>query len=99
MSEMEFLIGSIHVYGKIDKMPGDVYGDEWYRIERAAGLYLVAVDDIVYTVIPLADLNRYSFQEVIDTSKIPNIIVAYWYNGGGGVHEVAEEAIREWLEK
>jgi len=55
------------------------------------------VYDKLYKVAKLHDLNSYGFEIVIPPCK-HHRIMCYWYNGGAGLYEVIEEAIKRFID-
>ena len=98
MSQMEFAIGT---FRKTKRDVRHTDTDEHYELENELGCIFVNVDEDVYEVHPipgLSDLDPYGFQITIDQQHLTDpVVMGYWYNGGGGWHEVAEEAIRNHL--
>lgn len=97
MSCMEVFVGTFRK-ADIDLTNVDVYSDELFDLEDELGAHLVNVDGEVYTVESIADLDECGFEHVIEPQDEP-LLLLYWYNGGAGLHEVAEEAIRKYLKK
>tara|TARA_Y100001001_G_scaffold163782_1_gene193807 strand:+ start:6693 stop:6992 length:300 start_codon:yes stop_codon:yes gene_type:complete len=90
MSEMQMFYGTFKEYES--EIPEDE--DDLYDLEKSLGIYLVRVDDKVYEVKPLKELDAYGFSVVLEPSELPQVL-CYWHNGGAGLHEVVEEAIKE----
>lgn len=66
-------------------------------LEEQHGCHYVDIDGVIFKILSLVDnLDEHGFAEVIGPSYVP-ILVLYWYNGGAGLHEVAETAIRNYL--
>ena len=89
MSEMEALYGT---YRKSDHV---LFEDEdIYDAEERLEVSLVDVDGQLYEFQSLKSLDPFGFTLTIAPSKHPRL-VCLWYNGGAGIHEVVEEAIRK----
>jgi hypothetical protein len=91
MSDMEIYYGKFKVCER-DDIPELVDEDIRYDYEDAHGILLVAVDDIIYEVSKVADIDPFGFSLNIEPSD-EHRFIAYWYNGGAGVHEVIEAII------
>ena len=92
MSRMEVFAGTIEVCTDQNIVVRD--DDDFYDMEEAHGCYYVKVDDVVWRVDPGPELDEYGFNVVLESSK--PMVLCYWYNGGAGLHEVVEAAIRSW---
>ncbi|MAD95778.1 MAG: hypothetical protein CMB99_00460 [Flavobacteriaceae bacterium] len=93
MSEMEFF------YGTFTKFEGELLEDEdAYEAGERLNLTLVAVGGDYYSIESLLTVDSYGFAAVVPPSEKPQLLL-YWYNGGAGLEEVAEEAIKKWLDK
>lgn len=94
MSEMQFF------HGYFEKSNADVDiedTDDFYDLEEKHGCYYVKVDGDLYKFWPSdIDVDAYGFSVAVKPSGVPQLML-YWYNGGAGVHEVAEDAIRQYL--
>ena len=84
MSEMQLF------YGTFKKYDGEIPEDE----DDFYDLNLVDVDGTFYQFESLKNLDPYGFSLAIEPSNTPRVL-CYWYNGGAGIHEVIEGAIRE----
>lgn len=97
MSEMELYVGT---FKKSDKVLTHRDEDDFYEYEEECGCYFVNVDGVLYESSPVPgaeDLSPFGFETVLNPEPGTPIILAYWYNGGAGVREVIEDAIRESL--
>jgi hypothetical protein len=89
MSEMQLF------YGTFKKFEGNIPEDEdLYDYEERTNTQLVDVDGTLYEFESLKDLDPYGFSIFIEPSDTHRVL-CYWYNGGAGIHEVVEEAIRK----
>jgi len=96
MSEMQFFHGYFDV-SDIDVTPED--DDDFYDLEEKLGCYFVKVDGVLYKFWPSdVDVNAYGFCAATGPTDHKQLML-YWYNGGAGVHECAEDAIRDYVEK
>lgn len=93
MSEMEFKFGYFKVSDK-DIEPDE--DDGFYNLEEEHGCHFVEVDGVLYEAHLIGDHDPYGFSFYASTFPYP-YFVAYWYNGGGSIHEVLESIIREWV--
>lgn len=89
MSEMEA------IYGTYRKFDTSVLGDEeLHDAGERLGKEFIDVDGVVYEIEILEEIDAYGFRLGIEPSDTPRF-VCLWYNGGAGMHEVVEEAIRD----
>lgn len=95
MSEMEMYIGTAKRYVGPDIEVKDE--DDFYDLEEELGLTIVKVNDELWCIEQLQEVDAYGFQTILEPQEHP-IFIGYWYNGGAGLHEVAESAIKNWLE-
>lgn len=96
MSEMEFFHGYFEE-SHLQITPEDT--DDFYDLEEEHGKHFVNVDGQLYAFWESGlDVDPYGFSTVIEPTG-RNQLLLYWYNGGAGLHEVAEAAIKEWLNK
>lgn len=96
MSEMEFF----HGYFEKSDLPLPFENtDDLYDLEEEHGCYFIMVKGELYAFWGSGlYVNAYGFNAVAEpTDKLQ--LLLYWYNGGAGVHEMAEAAIEQWLEK
>lgn len=94
MSEMEIFHGYFEK-SDLDITPSDT--DNFYDMEDAHGAMFVSVDGELYKFWGSGlDVDPYGFTAVLAPSERPQLL-CYWYNGGAGVHEVVEEAIRNYI--
>jgi len=95
MSSMEFF----HGYFEKSDLPIEPEDtDDFYDLEQKNGCYFVKVNDALYKFWGSdIDVDPYGFCAVAPPSDKPQLLL-YWYNGGAGVHEVAENAIKKYLE-
>jgi len=96
MSEMEMFIGTVKRYTGPTITPTDT--DDFYELEKVLGCNIVKVNGGLWCIEHLVDVDAYGFQIVIEP-QTDLMFLGYWYNGGAGLHEVAEQAIRDYLEK
>jgi hypothetical protein len=95
MSSMEVFIGQFRE-SKHNIEPEDT--DDFYDLEEEHNCYFVKVNGKLYEFWSEGDYDSYGFDTFLPPSDLP-YIVCYWYNGGAGIHEVAESAIKSYLEK
>lgn len=89
MSEMEA------IYGTYRKAEVDlIEGEDLYDAGERLGKDFVEVEGIVYEIETIRKVDAYGFTLAIKPSDEPRF-VCLWYNGGAGMHEVVEEAIRK----
>lgn len=94
MSEMEFFHG---YFKKSDRDLKPVDDDDFYDMEEELGCYFVKVGGDLYEFWKSSlNVDPYGFNEVLPDSDHKQV-VCYWYNGGAGIHEVVESAIKRWL--
>lgn len=93
MSSMELFYGTYRPV-TIDFVLDD--SDARYDREDADGVKYVSVDGQVYAVRAIADLDPdgFTYADGATASGDPRVL-CYWYNGGAGLHEVLEHAIRD----
>lgn len=97
MSEMEMFIGTAKRYVGPNIEVEDT--DDFYELEEELGhSAIVKVNDELWCIDQLKEVDAYGFQTILEPQQ-ELIFIGYWYNGGGGLHEVAESAIKEHLEK
>lgn len=99
MSEMEIFYGTFESIGKVEdvKLPEDV--DDVMDLEEKDGCkYLVVRGEVYRAKKSDIPMDTYGFSVVLPGTE-QNQLLLYWYNGGGGFHEVAESAIENWLDK
>lgn len=95
MSDMEFFHG---YFEKSDLPIEPEDDDDFYDLEEAHGCHYVKVNGDLYKFWSSGvDVDAYGFSVVTEPTDKPQLLL-YWYNGGAGLHEVAEEAIKEWLD-
>lgn len=96
MSEMEFF------HGYFEKASDGLEyedADDFHDLEEAHGCHYVEVDGQLYRFWGSdIDVDPYGFNVVVPPTDRQQLML-YWYNGGAGIHEVAESAIKEWLDK
>lgn len=97
MSEMEMFIGRFEEIDRseINIEPEDT--DDFYEQEDELGYHIVKVNDKLFKFWSIKEVDSYGFQTTIPVQDGP-IVVCYWYNGGAGLHEVVESAIKETLD-
>lgn len=96
MSEMEIFHGYFEKSG-LPIEPED--NDDFYDLEEAHGCHYVRVEGDLYKFWSSgAGISPYGFSVVVEPTDKPELLL-YWYNGGAGLHEVAECAIKEYLKK
>ena len=96
MSEMEFFHGYFEE-SALQIKPAD--DDDFSELEEEHGCYFVAVDGVLYEFYPSnIDVDPYGFATTLPPTD-KNQVIAYWYNGGAGVHEMVEEAIRAHIKR
>ncbi|QDP65844.1 MAG: hypothetical protein Unbinned7865contig1001_43 [Prokaryotic dsDNA virus sp.] len=95
MSENEFFHGYFKK-SKRDLTPEDT--DDFYDLEDKYGCHFVEVNGQLYEFWSSGlDVDAYGFSIVVPKSKHKQLM-CYWYNGGAGLHEVVEGAIKKYLE-
>lgn len=96
MSEMEFFHGYFEK-SSLEIEPEDT--DEFYDLEKEHKCHFVKVNGNLYQFYGSGLVkDSYGFSVVVPPSDRPQLML-YWYNGGAGLHEVAEQAIKEFLDK
>ena len=93
MSSMQLFYG---VFEKSDLPIEPEDTDDFYDLEEEHKKHFVKVDGQLYAFWSLADIDPHGFHHIIEPSEQTRFI-AYWYNGGAGIHEVAEGIIKESL--
>ena len=97
MSRMEIFYG---VFEKSDLPIEPEDTDDFYDYEKEHNKHFVKVNGQLYVFWGLEDVDEYEFSLVIETPpEGQTAFMAYWYNGGAGVHEVVESIIEEHLKK
>jgi hypothetical protein len=96
MSNYEVFVGCFKKADNQEISPEDT--DEFYDMEIETGFQYVRVDGIIYAFWSICTVDSDGFSIVLEPQEHP-VIVAYWYNGGAGIHEVVESSIKEYLEK
>lgn len=96
MSSMEFFHGFFEK-SDLDIEPEDT--DEFAEFEEQQGANFIKVNGQLYKIWSSdLDVDYYGFAEVIEPTDRHQLIL-YWYNGGGSLQEVAESAIKRYLER
>mgnify|MGYP001116898962 CR=1 FL=1 len=96
MSEMEFFHGYFEK-SDLPLTPEDT--DDFYELEEEYNCHFVMVKEELYKFWGSnLDVDAYGFNAVAEPTDKHQLLL-YWYNGGAGIHEVAQSAIEEWLEK
>lgn len=73
--------------------------DDFSDLEKEHHAHFVQVDGKLYKFWSSGiDVDAYDFTVVVGPTDM-NQLLLYWHNGGAGLHEVAEEAISDWLKK
>lgn len=91
MSDMEFFHG---YFEESDLNIEQRDEDDFYDLEQQNNCYYVNVEGTLYKLWHSdLDVDAYGFAVVAPPSERPQLML-YWYNGGAGIHEVAEDAIR-----
>lgn len=94
MSEMEFFHG---YFEKCDLPIEPEDTDDFYNLEEEHRCHYVKVNGDLYRFWKSdVAVDPYGFTAVVPATGRPQLLL-YWYNGGAGLHEVAESAIKEWL--
>lgn len=96
MNHMEFFIGTFEKAPDQSIVPKDE--DDFYALEEAEGCYYIRVDGTLYKAWPLANVEGHGFEVVLPVTNTP-VIICYWYNGGAGIHEIVEAAIKKHLKE
>ena len=97
MSSMEALYG---VFEKSDLPIEPEDTDDFSDLEEQHGKHFVKVDDQLYAFWSLEDVDIEDGFELI-LKPVPEgqtAFIAYWYNGGAGIHEVVENLIKRSLQ-
>jgi len=94
MSEMEMCVCRFEEADDQTIFPTD--DDDFYEMEKEQGCSYVRVNGKVFKFWSVLDVDYYSFQTTLPAQDGP-IILAAWYNGGAGIHEVVEATIKELL--
>jgi hypothetical protein len=95
MSEMQFFHG---FFKKSNRDVSVEDTDDFYDLEKECGCHFVKVKGTLYEFWASdIDVDTYGFNVVVPKSKHKQLM-CYWYNGGAGLHEVVEAAIKSWLE-
>ena len=90
MSDMEIFYG---VYEKSDIKATDD-GDNYFEtLAEEHGCHFVDVDGQLYSFYALEEVEPYGFSLAIEPSD-QHRFICYWYNGGGGIHEMLADLIR-----
>ena len=92
---MEMFIGTFEKSEDQTIFPKD--DDDFYELEELHKCHYVRVNDVIYKFWGICEVDGYGFEEVIPKQEGP-ILICYWYNGGAGIHEVVEQAIKKWLD-
>lgn len=90
MSDMEMFYGTFKKSDK-DIVPAD--DDEFYDLEEEHGCRYVMVEDQLYEVHEIEKVEPFGFILRIPPSDEDRFL-AYWYNGGAGIHEVIGDVIK-----
>ena len=90
VSSMEIFYGS---YEKSDLNIEPEDTDEFYDLEEEHGCHYVKVDGQLYSFRKIEDIDPFGFILRIEPSE-DHRFIAYWYNGGGSLHEVVEQIIK-----
>lgn len=94
MSKQEFFHGFFKK-SKRKLTPEDT--DDFYDLEEKYKRHFVKVEGQLYEFWGSdLDIDAYGFNVVVPRSKHKQLM-CYWYNGGAGLHEVVEDAIKDWL--
>jgi hypothetical protein len=92
---MEVFIGRFALAEDQSIFPEDT--DDFYDMEEFHKCHYVKVNNQVYKFWSLAEVDEYGFQIVLPSQDGP-MVICYWYNGGAGLHEVVESAIKNYLD-
>jgi hypothetical protein len=90
MSDMEIFYGT---FSKSDKKIEPEDTDDFYDMEKRDHCHYVKVDGQLYSFQAIENVEPHGFILHIPASE-EDRIMCYWYNGGAGIHEVMEDAIR-----
>lgn len=94
MSEMQFFHG---YFEESDLLVEPEDTDDFYELEEQHNAHFVKVKGKLYKFWSSGcEVEPYGFSTVVGATE-KNQLLLYWYNGGAGVYEVAEEAISNWL--
>ena len=93
MSEMEFFHGYFEK-SNLPINPEDT--DDFYELKEEHQCHFVEVDGDLYSFWGSGIQVEHGIAIVLPESDLPQLML-HWYNGGAGVHEVAEVAIRDYL--
>lgn len=94
MSSMEIFYG---VFEKSDLPIEPEDTDDFYDLEEEHKKHFVKVKSQLYAFWSLQEIDEHGFSLVIEPSDQQRFI-AYWYNGGAGIHEVVEAMIERTLQ-
>src|SRR6056297_1727624 len=92
MSEMEMFIGRFEEAEDQTIFPEDT--DDFYEFEEKHNCHYVSVNGKIFKLWAITEVDAYGFQTIIPQQDGP-LLICYWYNGGAGLHEVAEQAIED----
>lgn len=95
MSHMELCYG---VFEKSDLPIEPEDTDNFYELEKEHKKHFVKVQGQLYAFWSLETVEEYGFSLLI--KPVPEgqtAFIAYWYNGGAGIHEVVEDLIERSL--
>lgn len=96
MSSYEFFVGRFEEAEDQTIFPRD--DDDFYQMEEEHRCHYVRVNDKVFKFWSIKELDEYGFNTTIPAQDGP-VVLCYWYNGGAGLHEVVQAAIKEALEE
>jgi len=96
MSEMEICVCRFEEAEDQTIFPEDT--DDFYNMEEEHHCHYVRVNGKVFKFWHILDVeDYYGFQTTLPAQDGP-VIIAAWYNGGAGIHEVVEETIKDVLD-
>lgn len=94
MSEMEMCVCRFEEADDQTIFPTN--DDDFYDMEEEHGCYYVRVNGKVFKFWSILEVDYYGFQTTLPAQDGP-VILAAWYNGGAGIHEVVEQTIKDLL--
>ncbi len=96
MSGMEIFYG-VFEKSELDIDPEDT--DNFYDLEEEHACHFVKVGDQLYSFYKMEELEPHGFMLTLPPPPESGaLFMAYWYNGGAGIHEVVEDLIKNHLQ-
>lgn len=95
MSHMEVFYG-VFEKSNLPLEPEDT--DDFYALEEEHNKHFVKVQGQLYAFWSLEEVEECGFSLIIEpVPEGQTAFIAYWYNGGAGIHEVVEDIIERSL--